>query len=101
MFTVSKLSWTKQGIKTGQYELAASRKLQLGKYTHTHQVVMFCQSSSQPASVRLNYETLALQISSNHHTVRNVGYEKGTFVQPEGKLVKWAEKGHYLPFGRN
>ena len=31
----------------------------------------------------------------------NMGFEKGEFVQAEGKLVKWVEKGHYSPFGRN
>ena len=45
--------------------------------------------------------TLLSLIYSNPHTVRNMGYEKGKFMQAEGKLVKWVENEHYSPFGRN
>ena len=33
--------------------------------------------------------------------LRNMGYEKGKYVQAEGKLDKWVENGYYSPFGGN
>ena len=56
----------------------------------------FCSTSSGIITGNLHS-----WMSFKVYTVRNTGYEKGKFVQAEGKLVKRVEKGHYSPFGRN